>query len=81
MKKTEFTKPEYSVAMSQDTGCIVMVEKRGDKVKVMGSLTHEDSLKFANDVLKWMPEALRGHRVAEPILEAFPPPPKPATVN
>lgn len=61
MKKTVFDEPAYSVAMSQDTGCIVMVKTQGRKVTVIGSLTHEASIKFAHGVLQWMPEALRAH--------------------
>jgi hypothetical protein len=68
MKKTVFDKPAYSVAMSQDTGCIVMVKTTGRKVEVMGSLTHEDSLKFAQGILDWIPEAVRGiHDVQPPL--------------
>ncbi len=59
MKKTEFAKPAYSVAMSEETGCIVMVKTVGREVTVIGSLTHEASIKFADGVLKWIPEALR----------------------
>lgn len=46
-------KPQFSVAMSQDTGCIVMVRSNGAKVTVIGSLTREDSLTFADSVIDW----------------------------
>lgn len=53
-KKSEFTgRPEFSVAMSQDTGCIVMVRKLGAKVNVMGSLTREQSVEFAKSLIDW----------------------------
>lgn len=68
MKKTQFDEPNYSVALSGDTGCIVMVKTQGRKVTVMGSLTHEQSLHFADEVLKWMPEALRAQ--PEPAVDA-----------
>jgi hypothetical protein len=57
MKKTVFPKAAFSVAMSLETGCIVMVRARGDKQEIMGSLTREDSLKFAQGLLDWIPEA------------------------
>lgn len=53
-KKTEFTgRPSYSVAMSLDTGCIVMVKTTGSVTSVMGSLTREQSLKFCQDLIAW----------------------------
>ena len=67
-KKSEFTgRPSYSVAMSQDTGCIVMVKTNGKDVTVMGSLTRDMSLKFADSIQQWMPEALK--REPEPAVE------------
>ncbi len=47
------SKPAYSVAMSKDTGCIVMVRTNGRNVTVMGSLTREDSLNFVKGILEW----------------------------
>lgn len=46
-------KPQFSVAMSKDTGCIVMVRTNGKQVSVVGSLTREDSLNFVKDILEW----------------------------
>ena len=46
-------KVTYSVAMSRDTGCIVMVRTRGKAVEVMGSMTREQSLTFADGVIDW----------------------------
>lgn len=46
-------KPDYSVAMSRDTGCVVMVRTNGTKATVIGSLTREDSLAFADGVIDW----------------------------
>jgi hypothetical protein len=68
MKKTVFDKPAYSVAMSQETGCIVMVKTEGRKVSVIGSLDRAMSMKFADGVLQWMPEALRAQ--LEPAVDA-----------
>lgn len=60
MKKTVFKDTAaYSVAMSQETGCIVMVRTTGQKVAIMGSLTREDSVKFAESVTTWIPESIR----------------------
>lgn len=53
-KKSEFTgRPSYSVAMSQETGCIVMVKTLGTQVSVMGSLDREQSVKFAKELIDW----------------------------
>jgi hypothetical protein len=51
MKKLK--KPDYSIAMSKDTGCIVMIRTNGKTVTVIGSLTREDSLKFVRDIMEW----------------------------
>ena len=53
MKKTHFPAPEYSVAMSLDTGCIVMIKTVNGKQQIMGSLTRDDSLKFAQGLFDW----------------------------
>ena len=59
-KKSEFTgRPVNAVAMSQEDGCIVMVKTNGKQVTIMGSLTRDMSMKFADSVLQWMPEALK----------------------
>jgi hypothetical protein len=61
MKKTVFKDPAaYSVAMSKDTGCIVMVRTNGQSVTVMGALDRAQSVKFADGLLQWMPEGLKG---------------------
>lgn len=52
-------KPAYSVAMSKDTGAIVMVRTNGQKVTVMGSLSREDSLAFVKGILDWSQEVIR----------------------
>ena len=57
MSKTK--KPEYSVAMSKDTGCIVMVRTNGKAVTVVGSLTREDSLSFVKDIMEWSDATIR----------------------
>ena len=59
-KPKRVTKSVFSVAMSQDTGCIVMVRTNGHQVTVIGSLTRDESLKFADSVIDWesaVPEA------------------------
>jgi len=59
VKKTQFgPKPEFSVAMSLETGCIVMVKTLGEKQAVVGSLTRDDSQKFAQALLDWRPETV-----------------------
>ena len=70
MKKTQFGKPAHSVAMSLDTGCIVMLKTTNGKPQVMGSLTREDSLKFARGIIDWIPAAVQA-----------PEPPKLSLVN
>jgi hypothetical protein len=59
MSKSQFDKPEFSVAMSLETGCIVMVRSLRSKQEVMGSLTRADSIKFAHGILDWAPEAVQ----------------------
>lgn len=59
-RKSEFQgRPQYSVAMSRETGCIVMTKMLGADVSVMGSLTREQSLEFSQSILDWKPEAIR----------------------
>lgn len=54
MKKPKrVTKSTFSVAMSKDTGCIVMIRTNGVQVTVVGSLTREDSLNFVKDIMTW----------------------------
>lgn len=55
MKKPKrATKSTFSVAMSQETGCIVMVRTNGHQVTVIGSVTRDDSLKFAQSMIDWV---------------------------
>jgi hypothetical protein len=56
VKKTDFggKKAAYSVAMSKETGCIVMIRiETDDSLKVMGSLDREQSLLMAKDIQEW----------------------------
>ena len=46
----------YSVAMSKETGCIVMLKCTPDSLKVMGSLDRESSLKLAQELANWHAE-------------------------
>lgn len=43
----------FSIALSQETGCIVMTRSNGKKVTVIGSLTRDASLDFAAAVINW----------------------------
>jgi hypothetical protein len=52
-------KPDYSVAMSKETGCIVMVRTNGKQVSVVGSLTREDSLQFVKSIMEWSDETIK----------------------
>jgi hypothetical protein len=52
-KPKRVTKSVFSVAMSQETGCIVMVRTNGHQVTVIGSLKREESLGFADSVIDW----------------------------
>ena len=52
-------KVAYSVAMSKDTGCIVMVRTRGKQVEVMGSLDRQQSLDFVKGILEWADETIK----------------------
>ncbi len=65
MKRFTTANAAFSVALSDDTGCIVIVEMRGKVPRVMGSLTHEQSVTFADAVMRWMPRALRREEKAQ----------------
>jgi len=52
MKRT-FDQPAFSIAMSEQTGCLVMVRTTGEKVKVIGSLTREQSQMLADRIRAW----------------------------
>jgi hypothetical protein len=52
-------KVQYSIAMSKDTGCIVMVRTRGKQVEVMGSMTREQSMDFVQGILEWTNEVIK----------------------
>lgn len=43
----------YSIAMSKETGAIVMVRTRGKVVEVMGSMSREQSMDFVKGILEW----------------------------
>jgi hypothetical protein len=49
----------YSVAMSKDTGCIVMIRARGRQIEVMGSMTREDTVNFVKGILEWADETIK----------------------
>jgi hypothetical protein len=46
-------KPTYSVAMSTETGCIVMTRSNGQKISVVGALTREETVAFCESVFDW----------------------------
>jgi hypothetical protein len=52
-------KVQYSIAMSKDDGCIVMVRTRGKQVEVMGSMTREQSMDLVKGILDWSKETIR----------------------
>jgi hypothetical protein len=54
MKKTNFgpSALDLSVAMSEETGCIVIVR---DGNRVVGSLTREQSVAFAEAIIHFVP--------------------------
>ncbi len=54
MKKTNFgpSALNLSVAMSQETGCVVIVR---DGNRVVGSLTREQSVAFAEAIIHFVP--------------------------
>lgn len=56
-KPKRVMKSSFSVAMSQDTGCIVMVRTNGQKATIIGSLDKEQSEAFAQGILDWVPPA------------------------
>jgi hypothetical protein len=54
MKKTNFGPSglDLSVAMSHETGCLVMVR---DGNRIVGSLTREQSVAFAESIIHFVP--------------------------
>ena len=63
MKKSEFTgRASYSVAMSKDTGCIVMTRTNGKHISVCGSMSREESLNFVKGIMEWSAGVLEQER-------------------
>lgn len=52
-------KVTYSVAMSKNDGCIVMVRTRGQQVEVMGSMSRDQSLEFVKSIMEWSERTIR----------------------
>lgn len=52
-------KVTYAVAMSKDTGCIVMVRTRGKAVEIMGSMSRQQSLDFVHSIADWADETIK----------------------
>ena len=52
MKRT-LEKPIFTMAMSERTGCLVMVRTTGDEVKVIGSLPRAESQMLADRIRNW----------------------------
>lgn len=46
----------YTVATDDNTGRVVIVT---NSAKVIGALSREDSVKFAQDVIEWIPPFMR----------------------
>jgi hypothetical protein len=55
-------KVSYSIAMSKDTGAIVMVRTRGKVVEVMGSMSREQSIEFVAGIMDWSKETIEEER-------------------
>lgn len=47
------TKSVFSVAMSKETGCLVMIRTNGKDVTVIGSLDKEQSDGLAQGIIDW----------------------------
>lgn len=48
---------QFSIAMSQETGALVMLRTNGHKVTVVGALTRDQTLGLADSIQQWMPDA------------------------
>lgn len=57
MKKPK--ESSYSVAMSKETGCIVMVRSNGKGLTVCGSMTREESLQFVRSIMEWADKTIK----------------------
>lgn len=62
MEKTH--KDLYSMGMSEEDGCIIFV-KNGNQI--LCSLQREDSVRFAEKLLAWLPKGLRRDVKEDPI--------------
>ena len=49
----------YSVAVSKETGCIVMVRTNGKVISVVGSLDRKQTLGFVSQIMDWSDETIR----------------------
>jgi hypothetical protein len=58
MQLSDRKKVSYSIAMSKDTGAIVMVRTRGKVVEVMGAMTREQSMEFVKGIMEWSKEVI-----------------------
>lgn len=59
-------KPVYSIAMSVETGCIVMTRSNGERVTVIGSIPRAESLHFAAELTNWRPAGAPAAEAARP---------------
>ena len=55
-------KVNYSIAMSKEDGCIVMVRTRGKQMEVMGSMSRQQSLDFVKGIMEWSHEVIEEER-------------------
>ena len=62
----------FSVAMSRETGCMVMVRTLGEKVKVVGSLDKTMSDHLASAILAWKPESKPTSNILQLPIRAYP---------
>jgi len=49
----------YSIAMSKETGAIVMVRTNGKNVTVIGAMTREQSLDLVKGIMEWTEQTIR----------------------
>lgn len=58
MKRTNFaeTADTFSVAMSKETGCVVVIKNGAE---IVGSMTREQSMLLGDVLLKFVPPAIR----------------------
>jgi hypothetical protein len=59
-------KVAFSVAMSKEDGCIVMIRSRGKVIEVVGSVPRAQSIDFAYGLLDWGKPAAEAEKAVYP---------------